>query len=134
MKLFEMVEHTGDIKMKAYGPTMEELFANAAGGMMQYLYREGGHCENPRKEMIFVQSSDREQLLVDWLSELLAISDTHNEAAETFVFKKLTDTELEAEVGFCKDVAEDDIKAVTYHELEIKEREDGWEATIVFDI
>jgi SHS2 domain-containing protein len=48
--------------------------------------------------------------------------------------KECSETKISAIVGSCSAEAIDDIKAVTYSEMEIKKSKQGWEATIVFDI
>jgi len=130
-----MEEHTGDIKLKARGVTHQELFANAAKGMMVFLYGEEIlNKQTDQAQAVSITSSDPEALLVDWLSELLYLSNTHYRAYLRFHFSALDSTHLEAEVGSVEAEAVDDIKAVTYHQLSIKQRDDHWEATIVFDI
>ena len=88
------------------------------------------------KHHVTTTSMDRETLLVDFLSDCLYLSDVHNEAYFKAQFKKLTETELDATIvgvpvdGF--EVVE--IKAVTYHDLQIEQIEGALRATIVFDI
>jgi len=73
---------------------------------------------------------------VDFLSEVLYLIQTQREVYSDVKFKKFSDTEIEAElIGQKVERFEEDIKAVTYHNLEIRQKEDGsWEATILFDI
>ncbi len=146
MKLFEQLPHTADIKIRVFGKTKEELFKHALIGMFQVVGPHVKGCnkegdalvcsELPKKHDIEVSSPDVESLFVDFLSDALWLSDVHNEAYLDVQVHELTDTNIKATIlgvevtGF--DVVE--IKAVTYHDLYIKQVGDVWQAEIVFDI
>ena len=143
---FEVLPHTADIKIRAYGKTKKELFHNALVGMFQAIHPIIPNCrvENdrvtcvtlPEHHAIEITASDEESLLVDFLSEALYLSDVHNQAYLDVIINKLTDTFIKATLcgvevtGF--EVVE--IKAVTYHELSIQKHGGVWQADIVFDI
>ena len=90
--------------------------------------------EHETKEKVQLKSSDQKALLVDWLSELLYLSDTKDVCYNKFDFEELTDEKLVAIAYGRRVKAKEDIKAVTYHGLEIKKTEEGWQAVILFDI
>lgn len=143
---FEVLPHTADIKIRAYGKTKKELFRNALIGMFQAVepIAVGCHSENgrvvcdtlPELHIIELKASDEESLLVDFLSEALYLSDVYDQAYFDAIIDECTETYLKATIygvhitGFT--VTE--IKAVTYHELAIKKYDDGWQVDIVFDI
>jgi SHS2 domain-containing protein len=131
---FEFLDHPGDLKLRAWGADREELFANAATGMMAFLFGSGTANARPyRTETIEVEARDHEALLVDWLSELLYRATSEYHAYMGFRIHELTETKLKAAVTAVAAEAVEDIKAVTHHELSVREREGRWEATIVFD-
>ena len=146
IKEYELVPHTADLKMFAYGVTFEELFRNALKGMFASIKPQSEHIiyegDDPKvkkyssERKVVVRSPDRELLLVDFLSECLYLSDVYNEAYLDARFSVLSEKELEATIygvsitGF--EVVE--IKAVTYHELQFEQIEGIWRATLVFDI
>lgn len=143
---FEMLPHTADIKIRAYGVTKKELFRNALVGMFQSVQPITDVCriendrvvcdELPMTHDIVLKSADEESLLVDFLSEALYLSDVYDEAYFDADIHELTANVVKATVrgvhirGF--EVVE--IKAVTYHELAITKNDDGWQVDIVFDI
>jgi SHS2 domain-containing protein len=132
---FDLLEHPGDVKLRARGDSLEQLFANAARGMMSYLFgAQIANARPQRTEVIEVEAPDREGLLVDWLSELLYRATSEYQAYGEFRIRELSDRRLTATAGVIPAEAIDDIKAVTHHELSIRERDGGWEATVVFDI
>jgi SHS2 domain-containing protein len=131
---FEFIEYPDDLKLRAWGDDLDKLFASAAEGMMTYLF--GSRVANlrpDRTEMIEIESSDREALLVDWLSELLYRAVSGYRAYIGFRMCRLTETQLIALVASAAAEAIADIKAVTHHDLSIRACAGGWEATIVFD-
>ena len=131
---FEFLDHPGDLKLRAWGRNLEELFANAATGMMIFLFGSDVADAPPyRTETIEMEARDREALLVDWLSELLYRATSGYHAYRGFRIHELTETKLRATVTAVAAKAVEDIKAVTHHELSVREREGRWEATIVFD-
>jgi len=131
---FEFLDHPGDLKLRAWGSDLEELFAHAAQGIMTFLFGSGvANLQPYRTETIEIEAGDREALLVDWLSELLYRATSEYHAYMGFRMHELTETKLKAAVAAAVAEAVEDIKAVTHHELSIRKGESGWEATVVFD-
>jgi len=146
MKDFEQLPHTADLKIRVYGVTREQLFEHAVIGMFQVIHPQIPACriehgrvvcdELPVTREMEIRSFDEVSLMVDFLSEALYLSDVHNEAYLAAKVHEMSDTYVRATLhgiaiaGF--EVVE--IKAVTYHELEIKQVDGEWQADIVFDI
>src|SRR5258707_5833802 len=96
---FEFLDHPGDLKLRAWGRNLEELFANAATGMMTFLFGSGiANAQPYRTEMIEIEARDREALLVDWLSELLYRATSEYHAYMGFRIHELTEIKLRATV------------------------------------
>lgn len=146
-KKFEILEHTADLRIKVFGSSPKELFTNALYAMASVQKSEAVEKGTVRRLIgqirgrkvsvdIFVESMDYDTLLVDFLSEVLSHSDTEQAVFYEANFKKFSDNGLDAIVtGFKVDDFEKDIKAVTYHEVNVKEIEPGkWESLLVFDI
>lgn len=135
MKKYEFLEHPADIKIRVFGKDLPEVFTNAALGMMEIIYGQEVLSEKPSTTTeIRVKAMDLESLMIDWLSDLLYLSDTNDQAYINYKIKDFKENKIIAEVGTCPAKAVDDIKAVTYNELEIEEKNGKWEATVVFDI
>jgi len=134
MKKYEILEHKADLKIRAFGKTKEEVFLNMLLAMTEN-QRPEILPEKVKKE-IKISSPELSSLLVDFLSETLYLTQVNKEIYNNVKYKKFTDTELKAElIGQKVERFGEDIKAVTYHSLNIRQREDGiWEATILFDI
>ncbi len=146
-KKFEILEHTADIRLKVFGSSPKELFKNAlyAMGYVQKpdiveqstVGRIIGRLRGRRVvEEVAIESMDYDTLLVDFLSGVLSYSDTQNAVFFDVKFKEFSENKAEGLIyGVKVDDFDKDIKAVTYHEVEVKEIEPGkWESTLVFDI
>lgn len=149
MKNYKILEHTADIKVKALGKTKEELFLNAMKGMTAVLRPQVQSPKSKVQNKIKVESLDLNSLLVDFLNEVLYQGQVNKEAYNDIKFSKFSDKELEGELfGNKIELFGEDIKAATYHELEItpprvdsrprgeagKNKKGLWEGTVLFDI
>ena len=134
MRNYEILEHTADLKIKAFGKTKKELFENALKGMFESAKYEGGDSKLERA--IKISSLDSSSLLVDFLSEALYLAEVNQEVYSGIKFKTLSEKEIEGIlIGKKKKRMGVQIKGVTYHGLDIHQEEDGtWEATVLFDI
>jgi SHS2 domain-containing protein len=136
MKRYEILEHKADLKIKVKGSSKEELFLNALLGMEKGLRPETKETKEEIKREIKIKSIDLPALLVDFLNEALYLIQVNKEIYNSINFRKLTDSELAGElIGQKVERFGEDIKAVTYHDLDIYQKEDGtWEAVVLFDI
>ena len=140
---FKIFDHTADIGVNTFGPTVTDVFEQAARGMFDIIFHSSMPKIQSKGEFeIKLQATDLEQLLVDWLSELLYIYSTQQIAiCEYKIEIDMDSSSLDAHV-YGETVAEDillrstEVKAVTYHMLSVTEtsEHDGWEATVLFDI
>jgi SHS2 domain-containing protein len=83
---------------------------------------------------IILEAPNSELLLVDWLAEILCLSDTHKRAYLNYQIIDFTPNCIKANVGSMRAQAKNDIKAVTYNELSITKKGSRWEVIVVFDI
>ena len=135
---FEVLEHTADIGFRAWGATPAELFENAAQAMMS-IAAETETIDPSGEVAIQATGEDYESLLVNWLSEVLYRFDAGLFAASQFRVDKIEPTMLEARlIGEARDPARHRwkliVKAVTYHDIEVLERDGRWESRIFLDI
>jgi SHS2 domain-containing protein len=135
---YEVLEHTADVGLRVYGHTLPELFANAGLGLMA-LAIEAAEFRGVERLSLSVTGSDVEQLLVNWLSEILYHMDAEGWLFSRFAIAQCSPTAVTAEGwGERRDPASRSravaVKAVTYHQLAVRQTPDGWEATVYFDI
>jgi len=137
IKPFEFFEHTADIGLKIYGKDLKELFVNAAKGLLS-LITDLKKVDLSTKIEIKLKEANREELLVSWLNELIFQFSAHSFISKEFKIEDITDKKIIARVwGEKIDSSRhkilSEIKAATYHELEIKETDKGFEARVIFD-
>ena len=133
---YKILEHKADIKIKIFGKTLEELFKNAALAMAQILKRDPKLRIHPTasKEKMKIKSLGREILLVDFLNEILARSQINKCLYRVSSFK-IQDSSIEAElISYPVESFDEDIKAATYHDLKISQKDGRFEVVILFDI
>lgn len=132
---YEILEHTADLKIRAYGKNLPELFSNMLKGMFEVCEPVIDDKLSIITHEIKIQSQNLESLLVDFLSEALYLSDTNNEVYFEVEFKKMTEQELIGKLKGNKIKGlKEEIKAVTWHDLKIEKINNKWQATVLFDI
>ncbi|TSC53761.1 MAG: hypothetical protein LiPW39_93 [Parcubacteria group bacterium LiPW_39] len=138
---YEILEHTADFKMKAYGKDLPEVFVNMAKGVASQQLEindlnEAGQTQGEWEE-VAVETDDLESLLVDWLNEILYRSDANKKIYSDFEVLEFSESPYKIKTkirGLPTTQKKLEIKAATYHELEIKKTDGGWQATVIFDI
>ena len=138
MKTYELIEHTADVGIKAYGKSLSEAFQNVAKGMFDIITYKS-EIESIGQYNIKLEADDLEQLLVDWLSELLYIHSAKNIVFGFFKVdldekkKSLSATVFGEKLDMSKHKIGSEVKAVTYHMLEVKKSKPIY-VQVLFDI
>jgi len=161
MEGFQILDLSGDIGLKAFGKSINEVFMNAAIGMYDLITNLDGIAENKTID-VSVESLSMEGLFVSWLNELIFHFDAYG-----FIGKRIVITEFTPSLtfplrgggkawgadqpdnlqvcGLNASITGEDfdpgkhesrllIKAATYHKLRIEKVGDIWEAEVIFDI
>lgn len=137
MNSYEILPHTADVRLRARGGTLKDLFRQAVLGMAKILSKTKSELKVKNvKCKIKVDADNPTILLIDFLNEVLTASYEEKAVFNNVHFEKITEREVIAEIFGAKvDGFDEDIKAVTYHEAKIvKNLEGDLEATITFDI
>lgn len=135
---YQHIDHTADAGIKVYGSNLADLFSNAALGLFEIIANLEKLSTNIER-LVQVEATDQEALLVNWLSELNYLFFTEREIYKEFQIDELTDTKLLARIkgeklDYDRHEIYTEVKAVTYHQLYIKQTAQGWEAQIIFDL
>jgi protein archease len=135
---FQILEHPADIGFRAWGRTQSDLFENAALALFS-LSCELPTVQESESRTIEVTGSDVENLLYAWLAELLAIAE-----GERLVFRRVAVSLVDAgriratvygePLDRRRHRSGTHIKAVTFHQLYVKETPDGWSAQVFLDL
>jgi len=130
--------HTADLGVEIYGRDRYQLFSNA-GLTLFDLIGGTGAIEEKTALPVTVEGTGYEDLMVNWLGELLYLHQVKGYLLSAFIIRELDECLLKATVrGEHFDARRHEllreIKAVTYHQLKIEQGQAGWTARIVFDI
>lgn len=131
---YKIIGTTADVKLRVFGKDKEELFKNAALGMLAIL--KPNYAEKVVERKITVEADDEVNLLIDFLNELLYQMHVNKECYQAFELKFKNEIKLDAKLeGFELRGFGEEIKAATYCDLRIFKNEKGLlECEVVFDI
>ncbi|MCX8174806.1 MAG: archease [Candidatus Micrarchaeota archaeon] len=129
---FRFLEHTADIMFEAYGKSYPQALENAALALFSVI----GKAKPKKRAVLSLSAHSLEELTVQALSELLAYMDIHQ---VVFAKMKVLDFDpsrnwLEMEAWGEKVRPRDHVKAVTYHELMVKNEDGKWTIRILLDV
>ncbi len=134
---FESLDHTADLKIRAWAPDLRGLIEQAARGMISLMVE--GNPSPVRHVKLTGSGEDAEQTLVDCLREILLLP----ELSELYPVEVAV-TQADGRCAVCTvgvvpiaeaaDIAAGDIKAATYHDIEIRHRGTGLVVEVVFDV
>jgi SHS2 domain-containing protein len=135
---FEVTNHTADIGITAYGKDLAELMANAACGMLTLIV-DPQTVSATLTTKIELEERDNVTLLVVWLNTLLYELDVNSLLFKEFDIVISGETKLSAacrgeRLDLDKHRLIREVKAATYHNLDIIREKDIYSASIIFDI
>jgi SHS2 domain-containing protein len=130
---FEEIPHTADWSIRVWAGDLPGLLAESARGM--YWLAGAELAEDPRERRTYeTEGPDGESLLVSFLTELVYFAEQENLGFDDFDIR-IKNGRLKVEMGGAPFVSLDKaIKAVTWHNLKIKETARGLEVEVVFDV
>ena len=139
---YRILEHTADVALEATGQTMTEALANTALALFSVMVDLRGVRVRQWTE-VEVHSTTPEDLLVDWLNELLYHSETREVLFRRFEMRGLTEAppgrRLRARCGGepidpSRHHLKLPVKAVTYHQARVRRRGNAFETRVIVDI
>ena len=137
-KLYSLIEHTADMGIRVKGHDVRHLFRKAAQAVFSII----AHQEkviNPGQQSfeIELKADNLEELLVNWLNELISLASAKEMIFFDFKLLKITERILQA-VVYGSSAAnyrmKTEIKAATYHGLKLEKVPSGWQAEVIFDV
>ena len=138
VKPFEIIDHTADIGIVVHGADIKQVFANAALGLFNLMADLDNLKEDTKRE-IKLSAEDVEVLLIEWLNELIYISEVEHIIFKKFEIDELSNTNLKAtcfgeKIKPGQHRLKREIKAATYHMLRINKENGSYKVQIIFDI
>ena len=136
-KDFEIVDHTADVGIIAYGASLNQAFVNAARALFS-LVTELDDVNEVLYRDIELTAPDQESLLVEWLNELIYLFDTEHIIFKKFDITKLNSTHLKARsygerVDSSRHKLKTGVRSEYYHMLKV-DKTNGCQVQVLFDI
>ncbi|BDC35688.1 MAG: archease [Candidatus Methanoliparum thermophilum] len=134
------LDHTADVKFKAYGKTLEDCFANAAKAMFNLIVPLN-KINIELRQNIKIKAENLDFLLYKWLSELLYLFYGENKLFSEFEISIIRDKDgytldsiLYGESVKDTHYIDIEIKAVTLHDLYVKRDNNIYTCQVVLDV
>lgn len=138
MKPYRVFDHTADLGIEIFGKTAKRLYIRAAFAVFDLM--ADLHAVQPKEtRRISVKGADREDLLINYLREVLYLFHGEKLVLNHFTIEEIDDRHLTGDAGGeffdpARHVLKREIKAVTYHGVEVRDTGRGWRGRVIFDV
>jgi len=137
-KKYKFIDHTADFGMQVFGSDSQELFTNAALALFDVI-TEMDVLKGLDSCNITVSGEDWPDLMINWLREVLYLWNGKEMLVKSVQILSLSENKISAKIYFDaympdRHIINTEIKAVTYHQIQVKSSSSGWKAQIIFDI
>jgi SHS2 domain-containing protein len=138
MNRYKVFDHTADLGIEVYGATVKEMFTNAAFAVFDML--TDLDCVRAIDERsITVEGEGWEDLLVNYLREVLYLFNGEGFLLKEFSLMEIEPHHLKGKVSGemfdpLQHTINKEIKAVTYHQIMVRETPMRWEGRVIFDV
>jgi len=140
MEKYKFLEHTADVKFKAFGKDLEEAFGNAALAFTDTVV-EQQLVNSIEKKTIDIESESKESLLYDFLENILNLMETDHFVLAKIDSMKITknklfklNAEISGDFGLEKYDFKREVKAITYNDMVIDEKPGNVTVQVVLDV
>jgi SHS2 domain-containing protein len=135
---YHLIDHTADIGIRVFGASAEVLFATAATALFDMI-TDRKNLARSQTRHLEVNGEDWADLMVCWLRELLYLWNAKQLLVKAVNIDQLSEKHLTASVAGepfnpQKHIIDMEIKAVTYHQIDVTGGRTGWQATVIFDV
>lgn len=135
---YSLFSHTADLGMSVTGHSCEELFKNAGKALIELLV-DNKSPESGEKIDIEIQGNDLPDLMVKWLSEVLYLFEGEKLIATEILINSIRSDNIRSTLSVMNFDSRyheilREIKAVTYHQIGVVEKDGLWTARVIFDL
>ncbi len=132
-----LLEHTADMAIEVFGETLRDLFVEAGRGLREMICADAV-AKGGKEKRIEVAGQDEGELLVNWLNEILFLFETGFFPTDFAVAQieggKVRGSVFGEPFDPQRHPIEREVKAVTYHQLNVEQTEEGWKVTVFVDL
>ncbi len=135
---YKLIDHTADFGIHVFGSDLQELFSNAAFAMFDII-TDIGTLKAADEKKIHVTGDDWPDLMVNWLREMLFLWTGRELLVKKADILSISEYQLMAVITADpydpdRHLVNNEIKAVTYHQIQVNSIDNGWESKIIFDV
>lgn len=135
---YRLIDHTADFGLEIFGVDERTLFEESAGALFDLLV-DPVESKGEQRRILDITGDDWQDLMVNWLRELLYMFNGEEQIVCKVIITSIEETRLRASVTSENYNPQhhrirNEIKAVTYHQIDVGPYEDGWRARVIFDI
>ena len=135
---YKIINHTADFGIHVFGSNPKDLFTNAALAMFDVI-TDLALLTDLKVHQVRISADDWPDLMVNWLRELLYLWTVKEMLIKYVDILSISEFELTARLFFDRydlnrHVINNEIKAVTYHQIQVQDGPSGWESRVIFDV
>ena len=136
--MYETFEHTADLGLRVRAGHLNGLFEDAARALFSVIVVNSDSIELVQEVPIRLSAGRLDDLLFDWLAELLYLCDARHLLFRQFQVE-VRDNQLTAvargePIDRSRHELDMEVKAITYHGLKVERDGDGWLAEVIVDL
>jgi SHS2 domain-containing protein len=136
--MYELFEHTADVGLRMRAESLDELFADAGRALFSVIVANFDAVRPLQELPLAIEGTRRDDLLFDWLDELLYTFDTRRVLLADFRVDVRDDGLVATARGEPFDPSRHEldmeVKAITYHGLKVERDGAGWLAEVIVDL
>jgi SHS2 domain-containing protein len=140
MGRFETFEHTADLGLRVFGTGLTDVFQTAGAALFDVIVANRNEINDLESESVALTAESAEDLLLEWLNELIFLSETQHRLYTRFEIAvdetgcRLVGTIGGERIDPARHVLDHEVKAATRHELSLRFQDEVWVAEVILDI
>jgi SHS2 domain-containing protein len=138
-KKYRITKHQSELAVRVVGESQADLFANSALTLFDVMVADLEKVECKESIPLEVEGSDRDDLMVNWVRELLYLYQGSGYLLREFLIREVKDTVVKADVRGEKidpdrHEIQQEIAAVASHKSRMQKTGNQWTAHLIFEI
>jgi SHS2 domain-containing protein len=138
-KKYRITKHQSELAVKVVGDSQADLFANSAYTLFDVLVADLDKVDCKEHIPLEVEGTDRDDLMVNWMRELLYLYQGSGYLLKEFQIREVKDTIVKAEVAGEKidpdrHEIKQEIAAIAFHKSRMDKTGNQWTAQVIFEV
>jgi SHS2 domain-containing protein len=138
-KKYRITKHQSELAVRVTGDSQADLFTNSAVALFDVMVAEPEKIDSKERLPLEVEGTDRDDLMVNWVRELLYLYQGSGYLLREFLIREVKDTVVKAEVAGEKidpdrHEIQQEIAAVAFHKSRMEKTGNQWTAHLIFEL